>query len=331
MRVAFLGLGAIGSPMARHLAVPPFELTVWNRTAARAREFAGGLPGVGVAHTPAAAARGADVVITCLPSSREVEALLLGAPDGAAHDGLLAGLAPGTLFVDCTSGDPATSRRIAALLAAHDVAFIDAPVSGGVVGAEKGTLTVMCGGDAADVARARPVLEAFGEKIVRCGAIGAGHALKSVNNALLAVHVWSAAEGLAALTKAGVDATVALDVINASSGRSNASMNLFPDRVLTRAFPRTFRLALLDKDVNIAAAVARETNTPSPLLQLTAELFRLAHAALGEEADHVESVLVVEQWAGTEIRGADVVRASALGGGTAAVDIDATSVLEQPL
>ncbi len=332
MRVAFLGLGAIGAPMARHLAAP-FELTVWNRTAARAREFAGGLPGVGVAHAPAAAARGADVVITCLPSSREVEALLMGGAGGADADagGLLAGLAPGTLFVDCTSGDPATSRRLAALLATHDVAFIDAPVSGGVVGAEKGALTVMCGGDAADVARARPVLEAFGEKIVHCGAVGAGHALKSVNNALLAVHIWSAAEGLAALSKAGVDPAVALDVINASSGRSNASMNLFPERVLTGAFPRTFRLALLDKDVGIAAEVARETGTPSPLLQLTAELFRLAHAALGEEADHVESVLVVEQWAGTEIRGADGTRASALDGGTAAVDIDATSVLEQPL
>ena len=330
MRVAFLGLGAIGAPMARHLAAPPFELTVWNRTAARAREFVGGLPGVGVAHTPVAAARGADVVITCLPSSREVEALLMG--DAAADvGGLLAGLAPGTLFVDCTSGDPATSRRLAALLAAHDVAFIDAPVSGGVVGAEKGALTVMCGGDAADIARARPVLEAFGEKIVHCGAVGAGHALKSVNNALLAVHIWSAAEGLAALTKAGVDPTIALDVINASSGRSNTSMNLFPERVLTRAFPRTFRLALLDKDVAIAAEVARETGTPSPLLQLTAELFRVAHASLGEEADHVESVLVVERWAGAEIRGSESHRASALDGGTAAVDIDATSVLEQPL
>jgi 3-hydroxyisobutyrate dehydrogenase len=233
--------------------------------------------------------------------------------------------------VDCTSGDPATSRRIAALLAARDVAFIDAPVSGGVVGAERGALTVMCGGDAANVARARPVLEAFGEKIVHCGPVGAGDALKSVNNALLAVHIWSAAEGLAALTKAGVSPDVALDVINASSGRSNASMNLFPERVLTRAFPRTFRLALLDKDVDIAAGVARETNTPAPLIQLAAELFRVAHATLGEEADHVEAVLLVEQWAGTAIAGAAHARPSALGGGTAAVEIDADSVLEQPL
>ncbi|HEX2779989.1 MAG TPA: NAD-binding protein, partial [Gemmatimonadaceae bacterium] len=109
-------------------------------------------------------------------------------------------------------------------------------------------------------------------------------------------------EGLASLAKMGVDPKIALEVINASSGRSNTSMNLFPERVMSRAFPRTFRLALLDKDVGIAADVAREQKISSPLLQLTAELFRLAHGELGEEADHVEAVRLVEKWAGTEIR-----------------------------
>ena len=191
---------------------------------------------------------------------------------------------------------------IAARLAERGVAFVDAPVSGGTSGAERGTLTIMCGGAAPDVERARPVLERLGERVVHCGGVGTGDALKAVNNALLAVHIWSAAEGLATLARAGVSPKVALDVINASSGRSNASMNLFPERVLTRAFPRTFRLALLDKDVMIAADVAREQRVASPVLQLTAELFRAAHHALGEEADHVEAVKVVEQWANTEIR-----------------------------
>ena len=293
--VAFLGLGAIGSPMAARLAAAPgISLAVWNRTTERARAFAAET-GARHASTPADAARGADVAITCFPVSADVEAALDG------PDGLLAGLARGALLVDCTSGDPATSRRIAARLAEHGVGFLDAPVSGGTIGAEQGTLTVMVGGDAALLGRARPVLEAFGSKIVHCGDVGTGDALKAVNNALLAVHVWSAAEGLAALAKAGVRADVALDVINASSGRSNASMNLFPERVLTRAFPRTFRLALLDKDVGIAAGVARDERVPAPLLQLTADLFRIAHNALGEEADHVEAVRVVEQWTGTEI------------------------------
>ncbi|MEO8561935.1 MAG: NAD(P)-dependent oxidoreductase [bacterium] len=293
--VAFLGLGAIGRPMAARLAAAPdISLAVWNRTAARAASFAS-QTGARHAATPAEAARGADVVITCFPVSADVESLLEGA------DGLLAGLARGALLVDCTSGDPATSRRIAARLAEHGVGFLDAPVSGGTIGAEQGTLTVMVGGDAALLERAHPVIAAFGKKIVHCGDVGAGDALKAVNNALLAVHVWSTAEGLAALAKAGVKADVALDVINASSGRSNASMNLFPERVLTRAFPRTFRLALLDKDVGIAAGVAREHKVPAPLLQLTADLFRIAHNALGEEADHVEAVKLVEQWAGQAI------------------------------
>lgn len=294
MRVAFLGLGAIGTPMARHLAKPPFSLTVWNRTAAKAHAFAAAY-GCAVAATPADAARAADVVITCLPSSREVEQVM------TAADGLLDALVPGTLMVDCTSGDPATSRRLSTMLAARGVHFLDAPVSGGTSGADAATLTVMVGGDAADFARAHDVLDAFGEKLVHCGPVGAGHALKSVNNALLAIHIWSTAEGLAALKKAGVDPALALDVINASSGRSNASMNLFPQRVLTRAFPRTFRLALLDKDVGIAAQVARDTATSAPLLQLTAELFRAAHALLGEDADHVEAAKLVERWAATEI------------------------------
>jgi 3-hydroxyisobutyrate dehydrogenase len=293
--VAFLGLGAIGRPMAARLATAPdLSLAVWNRTAERARAFAAET-GARHATSPADAARGAAIVITCLPVSSDVESLL----DGV--DGLIAGLAGGALLVDCTSGDPATSRRMAARLATHGVGFLDAPVSGGTIGAEQGTLTVMVGGDAALLDRARPVLAAFGKKIVHCGDVGAGDALKAVNNALLAVHVWSTAEGLAALAKAGVKADVALDVINASSGRSNASMNLFPERVLTRAFPRTFRLALLDKDVGIAAGVAREQKVPAPLLQLTADLFRIAHNALGEDADHVEAVKLVEQWAGVEI------------------------------
>jgi 3-hydroxyisobutyrate dehydrogenase len=292
--VAFLGLGAIGTPMAKHLARADLGLRVWNRTAARAAAFAAEHKVTHVA-TPAAAARGADVVITCFPVSSDVESLLEGA------EGLLAGLATGATLVDCTSGDPATSNRIAARLAERGIGYLDAPVSGGVLGAEAGTLTVMVGGDAALLERVRPVIEVFGKKIVHCGAIGAGDAVKAVNNALLALHLWSLAEGLATLRKAGVDPAVALDVINTSSGRSNASMNLFPERVLTRAFPRTFRLALLDKDVGIAAQVAREQGVPAPTLQLTADLFRAAHIALGEEADHVEVVKWVEQLTGVTI------------------------------
>lgn len=291
---AFLGLGAIGAPMAAHLPAKGFELAVWNRTRARAEEFARRVRSR-VAASPADAVRDARVVITCLPTSREVEAMLDG------EDGVLSTVQRGAILVDCTSGDAVTSRRIAARLRERGAEFIDAPVSGGRSGAEQGTLTVMCGGDAAVLERVRPVLETFGKTIVHCGDVGAGDMVKAVNQALLAIHIWATGEGLAALTKAGVDARVALDVINASSGRSNTSMNLFPERVLTRAYPRTFRLALMDKDLRIAADLARDVGVPSPLTQLTSELIHAARIALGEEADHVEAVRVIERAAGVEI------------------------------
>jgi 3-hydroxyisobutyrate dehydrogenase len=293
LNVAFIGLGSIGRPMAKRIAAAGFPLTVWNRTTDRASAFAREVSGRH-AKSPADAAREADVVITCLSTSTDVEQVL----DAGLFDGIRAG----STLVDCTSGDPATSRRIAARVAVRNAAFIDAPVSGGVRGAEEGTLTVMCGGDGKDLARVRPVIEAFGKKIVHCGPVGAGDAVKAMNQALLALTIWGTGEALVALAKSGVSAQVALEVINASSGRSNASMNLFPERVLTRAFPRTFRLALLDKDARIAAQIARDERVPAPLTQLAADLCTLAHKELGEEADHVEAVKVIEHWAGTEVR-----------------------------
>lgn len=280
--------------MARHLAAPDFALRVWNRTTSKAAEFAAKHQ---AAHATTAreAAAGADVVVTCLSTSADVESVLDG------PDGLEAGLAPGAVLVDCTSGDPATSRRIAARLGKQGVSFLDAPVSGGVAGAEIGTLTVMVGGDAAVLERARPVLEAFGEKIVHCGPVGTGHAVKAINQAMLALHIWGLGEGLVALARMGVNPAVALDIINASSGRSNTSQNLFPQRVITRAFPRTFKLALLDKDVGIAARSLREQKVPAPLTQLVAELMSIAHRELGEDADHVEAVKVIERMAGEVI------------------------------
>jgi 3-hydroxyisobutyrate dehydrogenase len=299
-RVAFLGLGDIGSLMARRVAAAGYELAVWNRTPARTERFVAGLADpsrVRSVATAAEAVRGADVIVSCVSTSADVAAILASAGGG----GVTGALTRGAVWVDCTSGDPPTCRVIEAQLAAVGVAFLDAPVSGGTSGAEQGTLTVMCGGDADVLERVRPVLATFGAKIVHCGPVGAGDAVKAVNNALLAASLLAAGEGLAALRKAGVAPDVALDVINASSGRSNATMNLIPQRVVTRAFPRTFRLALLDKDVAIAAEFVRSQKVPSPVLQLTAEMMRLAHASLGEAADHVEAIKLIEQWSGVEI------------------------------
>ncbi len=215
----------------------------------------------------------------------------------------MSGLARGALLLDCTSGDPATSRRIAARLAERGIAFADAPVSGGTNGAEAGTLTIMVGADADTFARARPVLAHMGSRIVHVGPVGAGDALKAVNNALLAVNILAVGEGLAALVKAGVSARTALDVLNVSSGRSFVSETLVPERVLTGLWPRTFRLALLEKDVGIARELLRDTGVDGPILELAGAAFQRARAQLGEAADYLEAIRLIEAQAGVEIRG----------------------------
>ena len=286
MNVGFIGLGAIGTPMARRVAAA-FPTTVWNRTAGNTQGFDQVAPDV------ASLVGAVDVVITCLPTSREVDEIIAQA-----------GWRDGQLLVDCTSGDPAGSRANAEVLAASGAGFVDAPVSGGTSGAEKGTLTVMLGGTEPWLARAREVVAPFAGKVVHVGPVGCGHALKAVNNALLAINVIAAGEGLAALVKLGVPAERAVEVINASSGRSNVTENLIPDRVLTGAWPRTFSLALLDKDVGVALAVLDDAEVASDVYPVVKHALETARAALDPGADHVEAIRVIEERAGTAIRSA---------------------------
>ena len=296
MRVGFAGLGAIGTPMAVRCAAV-HELSVWNRTSAKATAFASAHAGVRAASTLRELADGADAVITCMPVSADVAALLDG------RDGLAAGLRRGAIVVDCTSGDPATSRAIAAKLAEMGIAFVDAPLSGGPPLAIAGKLTVMCGGSAGDLARAELVVAPFAAKVVHMGPVGAGHAMKAVNNALLALNILGLSEGLVTLAKAGLDPRAMLDVLNASSGRSFVSEVLFPDRVLTGLWPKLFRLALLEKDIGIAHDLAHELGVPDPVLAATREQCRVLRASLGESADYMEPFRVAEQAAGVELRG----------------------------
>lgn len=295
VRVSFLGLGAIGTPMAAHVAVR-HDLTVWNRTSSKAEAF-GSANRAKVAGTPRDAVTGAEVVVTCLATSADLEGLLDG------PDGLLNGMERGSLLLDCTSGDPAASRRIAERLAQVGAEFVDAPVSGGVNGAEAASLTVMAGGSAEALDRGRPVLECFARRIELMGPVGAGHAMKAVNNALLAVNILATGEGLAALVASGIDAAKAVEVLNASSGRSFVSEALVPERVLTGTFPVTFRLALLDKDTGIALNVAEQAGVDAPVLELGKDLLATARAMLGEEADYLEPIRLIEDASGVEIRG----------------------------
>ncbi|TFG53471.1 MAG: NAD(P)-dependent oxidoreductase [Gemmatimonadales bacterium] len=293
MRIGFLGLGSIGRPMASHLV--DHDLIVWNRTTSVARAFAA-QHGAEWADTPRALAHRVDAAITCLPTSAEVAEVLWG-PDGLAE-----GLAPDSLVVDCTSGDPASSRQIAQELAGRGISFVDAPVSGGTNGAEAGTLTVMVGGTDEAFARAAVILSAFASRVEHIGPVGAGHALKAVNQALLATNILALGEGLAALVKVGVPAARAVQVLNASSGRSFVSERLIPDRVLSGAWPATFRLALLDKDTSIALAVLEEAGVRGPVLHRVSELLHHARNELGEEADYLEAIKLNEREVGVEIR-----------------------------
>jgi 3-hydroxyisobutyrate dehydrogenase len=291
LRVGFVGLGAIGRPMAVHVATH-FETTVWNRTAERARAFAQAT-GAKATEDLGALVASADVVITCLPTSQDVREVV---------ERIGSAWRAGQLLVDCTSGDPGTSRAIAAWLAERGVDFVDAPVSGGTSGAEAAKLTVMLGGTSDAVARAQEVVRAFAAKVVHVGPVGTGHALKALNNALLAINIQASGEALAALVKLGVSGAKALEVINASSGRSNVTENLIAERVLSRAWPRTFRLALLDKDVGIALKVLQDTGVPHDAIGVAKKVYAEGRAALGEEADHVELIREIERAAGVEIR-----------------------------
>ena len=273
------------------------DLIVWNRTHQRAVDFAAAHPGVRVADSTMSLGEGVEAIITCLPTSADVVSLLDG------QHGLARSLTAGSLLVDCTSGDPATSRGIATALAERGVGFVDAPVSGGPPMAERGALTVMCGGTDADVMRARLVVAPFAGSVVHLGPVGAGHAMKAVNNALLAVHIAALAEGLVTLAKAGIDPRMMVDVLNSSSGRSFVSEMLVPDRVLTGSWPRLFRLALLEKDLGIAHDLAGELGVDDPVLAHARQLYRELRATLGETADYLDTIRVAEEQAGVALRG----------------------------
>jgi len=283
MKIAFVGLGAMGFPMARHLS-KQHELIVWNRTREKAERHAAE-HGTRMALELAECAA-AEVLITMLPTSREVDQIV---------DKLLPDLRPGTLWIDATSGDPNVSRDTAVRLAGRGVAFIDAPVTGAVVGAENATLTIMVGGAPEDFARALPILQICGKKIVHVGPVGAGHAIKVLTNSIMGATVWITSECLLLAKRFGIDIKTALEVTNAGSGRSNASENLLPMRLIEGKWPLIFKLLHHDKDIRIAATIAHQQHASTPMLALTQHLFTSALNQLGDQADYIEVAKVIAE------------------------------------
>jgi 3-hydroxyisobutyrate dehydrogenase len=288
MHLAFIGLGAMGYPMAGHLA-KEHEVTVWNRTREKAerhaREHSTRLAG------DLSECAAADVIVTILPTSREVDEIV---------DRLLPHLRPGTLWIDATSGDPNVSRETAKRLAEKQVEFVDAPVTGAVVGATNATLTIMIGGSQANFERAREILRLNGKTLIHVGDIGAGHAIKVLTNSIMGATVWITSECLLLAKQLGIDIKTALEVTNAGSGRSNASENLLPMRLRDHQWPLVFKLAHHDKDIRIAASLAHQQHASTPMLALTQQLFTSALHQLGEEADYIEVAKVVAKMNGTD-------------------------------
>ena len=280
MKVGFIGIGNMGRPMAAHVAKAGHAVTVFDLDAARAASFV-------QEHGAAAAADIGEVggereiIVTMLPTGADVRAVLMEM-DG----GLTGHLGPGTLVVDMSSSEPVGTRELGAELAAHDIVLIDAPVSGGVSGAEAGTLTIMIGGENEDaIGRATPVLEAMGRNLFRTGPLGSGHAMKALNNYVAAAGFTAAAEAMLVGGKFGLDPATMIDIINVSSGRNFNTEHPIKDHVLPGTFATGFGLSLMTKDVGIAGDLAKQIGVDAPVATLIQTLWRDALAAEGADQD----------------------------------------------
>ena len=308
VRVGFCGMGTMGAAMAANVARAGFPLTVWNRTPGRAT--APLEAGATEAATPRDVAAASDILVICVSDTPDVEAVLFGAigtdgttgTDGTIRgttgtDGAAAGLAPGTLVIDCSTISPAATRDFAERLAQRGVALVDAPVSGGSEGAQKGTLTIMVGGEAADVERARPVLEAMGKSITHMGPSGSGQATKAVNQVILCGTYLGVAEGLVLAMKAGLDAEKVVAALSGGAARSWVLENR-SGRMIDDDYPLGFRIALHLKDVTIALGLAREVGAALPVAALAAQIEAGLVAQGHGDDDNAALARAIRAWSG---------------------------------
>ena len=282
-RVAFIGLGVMGWPMAAHLALAGHDVTVYNRTAAKADALVRALAERGVARvrtapTPRAAAQGAGFVMACVGNDDDLRSVVLG-PDGA-----LAGMVPDAVLVDHTTASAEVARELYAAAQAQGAHFIDAPVSGGQAGAENGMLTVMCGGDEAPFWRARPVIAAYARAVTRIGASGAGQLAKMVNQICIAGLVQGLAEAIAFGQRAGLDMKLVLDVIGKGAAQSwqmdNRGKTMVDDR-----FDFGFAVDWMRKDLVLCLQEARRNGARLPVTALVDQFYADVQAMGGGRWD----------------------------------------------
>ncbi|MEB3864814.1 NAD(P)-dependent oxidoreductase [Acinetobacter sp. IK31] len=279
--VSFIGLGAMGWHMASHLTQVCSQVYVWNRTFAKAKQHE---QIFGTQAVDLTQALQADIIFSCLPTSQDVENLIADSQ-----------LKQGCIWVDCTSGVPDIAKRLNQQLKHQGVDYLDAPVSGQTIGAERGTLTVMVGGNQISFEKARPIIQAFAGLIEYVGDSGSAFAVKAVNNTLMATHLWALAEGLCVLKAHGVNLHSAINCINHSSGKSNISENIMAQRVLSRKFDKTFALNLLQKDIDIAIDLITASNLDLPTLNLIQQQFNQIHKTDAQNIDFSAVVKILEQ------------------------------------
>ena len=262
-KVAFLGLGTMGAAMAANLARAGFPVTAWNRTPGRAPELAD--LGVEMAATPAEAVSDTPIVVLCVSDTPDVEAVLFG------NDGVASAARADTLIIDCSTIAPSGSWDFAARLRDHGLRMVDAPVSGGSEGARNATLTIFVGGDERDVEHARPVLDALGRTITHVGPIGAGQAVKAVNQVILAGAYLGVAEGIVLAMKAGLDVEQVVGALSGGAAQSWVLTNRSA-RMIDNDYPLGFKVALHRKDLGIALDLAAQLGAVLPVSALAAQL-----------------------------------------------------------
>jgi 2-hydroxy-3-oxopropionate reductase len=284
--IGFIGLGVMGAPMARNLLAAGYEVLAWNRSPGPLAELveAGARP----AASPAALAAEADVLITIVSDDAALREVL-GGPDGA-----IAAARPGSLVVDMSTVSPALARELAAAAAARGVDFIDAPVSGGDVGAREGTLSIMVGGEPAALARARPLFEVLGSRVTHVGEAGAGQVAKACNQVLVAVIFAGLAEALVLGSKLGVDAAAILDALGGGMA-ANRIMEVRRGNFLGHDFAPGFKIDLHHKDLEIALGAGGEVDAPLPLAAEVQQMFRALRAAGHGEEDDSALLRVAEE------------------------------------
>lgn len=287
MKVAFIGVGAMGTPMAACIARAGHTLTLYDTAYDRAARVANE-HGCGIARDLDGLAA-SDLIVTMLPTGQIVRDLYL-------RDGLARKLRRGAIAIDMSSSDPVGTRGLGVALAADGITLIDAPVSGGVPRAAAGTLTIMIGGDEpAAIERARPLLRAMGDRLFDTGGLGSGHAMKALNNFVAAAGFAACAEALLAGQRFGLDPARMVEILNVSTGRSFHTDVVLRDHVVGGKFATGFQLGLLAKDVRIAADLADQLHLEAPLAHLVSERFESARDALGYTRDHTEAIKAWDQ------------------------------------